>query len=60
VSKDSCRVARVFFEHDTKTGKNVPNQHKMVIEYPKYLWNVPNGHKIYQHFPILPKIIKIG
>jgi hypothetical protein len=34
-----CRVARFFLEHDTKTGKNVPNEHKMyrmVIKYPKY------------------------
>jgi hypothetical protein len=33
-----CKVARFFFVHDTKTGKNVPNEHKkyqMVIKYPK-------------------------
>jgi hypothetical protein len=32
------RVARFFLVHDTKTGKNVPNEHKMyhmVLEYPK-------------------------
>jgi hypothetical protein len=43
------RVARFFLVHDTKTGKNVPNEHKMyqmVIKYPKWLQNIPNGHKI--------------
>jgi hypothetical protein len=37
------------------SGKNVPNEHKMygtVIKYPKYPRNIPNGYKIYQHFPI--------
>jgi hypothetical protein len=32
-------VARFFLVHDTKTGKNVPNDHKMlrmVIEYSTY------------------------
>jgi hypothetical protein len=24
-----CRVARFFLVHDTKTGKNVPTEHKM-------------------------------
>jgi hypothetical protein len=35
----SLRVARFFLVHDTKTGKNVPNEHKMyqmVIKYPKW------------------------
>jgi hypothetical protein len=34
------RVARFFLVHDTKAGKNVPNEHKMyrmVTKYPKYL-----------------------
>jgi hypothetical protein len=34
------RVARFFLVHYTKTGKNVPNEHKMylmVIKYPKCL-----------------------
>jgi hypothetical protein len=37
---DLSRVARFFFVHDTETGKNVPNEHKiyqMVINYPKCL-----------------------
>jgi hypothetical protein len=41
--------------HDTKTGKNVPNEHEMyqmVIKYPKCLWSILNGHKMYQQFPI--------
>jgi hypothetical protein len=32
------RVARFFLVHDTKTEKNVPNEHKMcriVIQYPQ-------------------------
>jgi hypothetical protein len=32
------RVARFFLVHDTKTGKNVPNEYKMnqmVLKYPK-------------------------
>jgi hypothetical protein len=32
------RVARFVLVHDTKTGKNVPNEHtmcQMVIKYPK-------------------------
>jgi hypothetical protein len=49
------RVARFFLVHNTKTGKNVPNKRKMlqmVIKYPKCRSNIPNGHKIYHHFPI--------
>jgi hypothetical protein len=33
-----CRVARFFLVHDSKTGKNVPNAHKIyqtAIKYPK-------------------------
>jgi hypothetical protein len=33
------RVARFFLLHDTKTGINITNEHKMyrmVIQYPKY------------------------
>jgi hypothetical protein len=33
-------VARFILVHDTKTGKNVPNEHEMyqmVIKYPKCL-----------------------
>jgi hypothetical protein len=32
------RVARFLLAHDTKTGKNAPNEHKMyqmVVKYPK-------------------------
>jgi hypothetical protein len=50
---------------NTKTGKNVPNEHKMcrmIIKYPKCPKNIPNDHKIYQHFPIQgpPKFEQIG
>jgi hypothetical protein len=36
----------------TKTGENIPNDHKIYI---------PNGHKIYQHFPLQdpPKFTQI-
>jgi hypothetical protein len=40
-------------EH-TKTGKNIPNDHKMyqiARRYTKKLSSIPNGHKIYKHFP---------
>jgi hypothetical protein len=49
----SARVARFFILHDTKMGKNVPNEHKtyqMFIKYPKSLENITNGHKIYKKF----------
>jgi hypothetical protein len=49
------RVARFFLVHDTKTGKNVPNEHKlyqMAITYPKCLTNIPNGQYKHKHFPI--------
>jgi hypothetical protein len=51
--------------HDTKTGKNVPNDHKpcqKAVNYTKWPYVIPNGHKIYQHFPIEgpPKFTKIG
>jgi hypothetical protein len=34
----------------------------MVIKYPKCQSSIPNGHKIYQHFPIEgpPKFTQIG
>jgi hypothetical protein len=36
-SQISCphKIARFFLVRDTKTEKNVPNEHKMVIKYPK-------------------------
>jgi hypothetical protein len=41
------RVARFFLIHDTKTGKNVPNEHKKY----QILIKHPNVHKIYQMPP---------
>jgi hypothetical protein len=32
----------------TKTGKNIPNNHKMATKYTKWLQNKPNGYKINQ------------
>jgi hypothetical protein len=54
-----------FLVRDTKTGQNLPNEHKIyqiVIKYPKCPYNIPNVHKIYQHFTILgpKKITQIG
>jgi hypothetical protein len=59
------RVARFFLVNDTKGGKNVPNElriYYMVIAHPKLPKNIPNVHKIYQHFPIEgpQKFIHIG
>jgi hypothetical protein len=58
-------VARFLLVRDTKTGKNVHNEHKlyqMIIKYPKCPLNVQDGHKIYQHFPNqgTPKFTQIG
>jgi hypothetical protein len=55
------RVARSFLVHDTKTGKNVPNEHKMhqiVIKYTNWPQR-PNGNKIYPPIPLqdLPKML---
>jgi hypothetical protein len=35
---------------------------KMAGKYTKWLENIPNGHKIYQHFPLqdTPKYTQIG
>jgi hypothetical protein len=51
--RPSCwiRVARFFLVHDTKTGKYVPNEHKiyqMNAKCTKWTLNVPNEHKMYQ------------
>jgi hypothetical protein len=45
----SARVAGFFWCMIPK----LQNEHKMyqiVIKYPKCPWNIPSGHKIYQHF----------
>jgi hypothetical protein len=59
------RVARFFLVQNTKTGKNIPNDHKiyhMDITYLQWPQNRPNGHKIYQDFPLQgpPKFTQIG
>jgi hypothetical protein len=49
------RVARFFLVHDTKTGKMYQMNTKlyqMVLKCPRCPYNIPNSHKIYQHFPI--------
>jgi hypothetical protein len=38
VSLVPVRVARFFLVQDTKTGKNIPNDHKIYL---------PNAHKIF-------------
>jgi cytochrome c len=58
-----CQI--FLFSKHTKTGKNIPNDHKrfqMAISYAKWLKNIPNGHKIYQHFPFFgpSKFTQIG
>jgi hypothetical protein len=52
-------------DHDTKTRKNVPNEHKMyqmVKKYPECLQNISNGHKIDHQFSIYdpPKFTQLG
>jgi hypothetical protein len=43
--------------HDTKTGKNVPNEHKKYQMISSQMSvNIPNGHKIYHFF--LPKALQ--
>jgi hypothetical protein len=45
------RVARFFLVHDTKTGKNVPDEYKMYqmnTKCTKWAQNIPNRHKIFQ------------
>jgi hypothetical protein len=43
------KVARFFLGQHTQTGKiYLPNNHK----YTKWPYNIPNGHKIYQHLPL--------
>jgi hypothetical protein len=49
------RVARFVLVRNTKTGKNVPNEHKLYRNGNKKSQisvNIPNGQKIYQHFLI--------
>jgi hypothetical protein len=41
------RVARFFLVHDTKTRK----MYQIKTKCNKWSQNIPNGHKIYQHFP---------
>jgi hypothetical protein len=47
VEPNSGRVAWFLLVQHTKTGKNIPNNHKMATKYTKWLQNKPNGHKIY-------------
>jgi hypothetical protein len=37
---ETSRVARFFFGHDTKTGKNAPNEQKMYQMFIKYRYHV--------------------
>jgi hypothetical protein len=65
----ASRVARFFLVHTwsyqnglkcTKWAQNVPNGHINIPNVRKI--HIPNGHKIYQHFPIEgpPKFTQIG
>jgi hypothetical protein len=59
------RVARFFFVQHTKTGKNIPNNHKIyqiATKYTKLPQNRPKGYKIYQQLPLQdpPKFTQIG
>jgi hypothetical protein len=44
---NSARIARFFLVQRTKTGENIPNNHKiyhMTTKYTKWLYNRPNVH----------------
>jgi hypothetical protein len=61
----NTRVARFFLVQYTKTGKNIPNNHKisqMATKYTKWTEHLPNGPEIYQHLPLSdpPKFAQIG
>jgi hypothetical protein len=48
------RVARFFLIQIYQIGKNITNDHKLyqtAINYTYWPYNIPNGHKIYQHLP---------
>jgi hypothetical protein len=53
------RAARFLLVQQTKTGENIPNNHKIPI--PKCPQIIPNGLKIYQHLPLKnpPKLTQI-
>jgi hypothetical protein len=56
---------QIFLLQHTKTGKTIPNYHKlyhMAINYIKLMSNRPNGQSIYQYFPFQnsPKFTQIG
>jgi hypothetical protein len=55
-SRVGFRVARFFLVRDSKTGKNVPNEHKMYQnshQISQMSVKIPNTHKICRHFPSL-------
>jgi hypothetical protein len=59
------RVARFFLFQTYQNGKNIPNDQKLykkAINYTKWQQNIPNGHKIFKHFPLQspPKITQSG
>jgi hypothetical protein len=65
VMTDWLWFARIDLVKDTKTGRNIPNDHKMyqiAIQYNKWLQYIPNFRKIFQHFPFQgpPKHTQIG
>jgi hypothetical protein len=51
--RDASRVARFLLVQRTKMGKNITNNY--------IIYNIPNGRKIYQHFPLQdpPKFIQV-
>jgi hypothetical protein len=58
-------VARFFLVQNTKTGKNIPNDHKIHIPNGHKIFPMavkrPNGHKTYQDYPLQdpPKFTQI-
>jgi hypothetical protein len=58
-------VARFVLVQTYQNRKNIPNDqrlYQLAINYTKWPQNIPNGHKIYEHFPFQgpPKFTQIG
>jgi hypothetical protein len=55
IAPSQVQGCQIFLGARYQNRKNVPNEHtiyQMVIKYSKCPLNVPNGHKIFQHFHI--------
>jgi hypothetical protein len=65
--REQTWIARFFLTQYTKTGQictfsKLPQHYQMAKNYTEWPQNIPNGHKLYQHFPFQdpPKYTQIG